>query len=109
MKDSMFPKKPEDFETAIQQMPKFLKKELEEMIGDKPIDITVAGDNDNNNLMPWLEKNRELQKTNTLPKTVKCTCPIQIHTKKRDKKKQLIVMRKQTNGFYVYCPIHSKL
>ena len=103
----MHPEKPEDYETAIQQMPKFLKKELEEMIGDKPLDITITGDDDNN-LMPWLEKNRELQKTN-IPKTVKCTCPIQLHTKKRDKKKQLIVMRKQTNGYYIHCPVHSKL
>jgi len=108
MKDSMFPKKPEDYETAIQQMPKFLKKELEEMIGDKPIDITVAGDNDSNNLMPWLEKNRQLQKENK-PSIIKCTCPIQLHTKKRNKKKNLIVMQKQTNGYYIHCPVHSKL
>ena len=105
MEDTMTPEKPEDFETAIQQMPKFLKKELEEMIGDKPIDISI----DNNNMMmPWLEKNRQLQKEN-IPNIVKCTCPIQFYTKKRNKKKNLIVMRKQDNGYYVHCPVHTKL
>ena len=100
----MHPEKPEDFEPAIQQMPKFLKKELENMIGDKPIDIMA----DNNMLMPWLEKNRELQRTN-IPKTVKCTCPIQLYTRKRNRKKNLIVMQKQDNGYYVHCPVHTKL
>lgn len=98
----MHPEKPEDYETAIPIDKKVLRAEIERMIeGSDPSEPEEPP-------LFWLEKNRKLQKENK-PTIVKCTCPIQIHTKKRDKKKGLIVMKKQNNGYFPHCPIHTKL
>lgn len=104
MKDTMYPEKPEDYETAIPIDKKVLRAEIERMIegGSSSDDVS------NYEPLFWLAKNKQLQKENK-PTIVKCTCPIQIHTKKRDKKKGLIVMKKQNNGYFPHCPIHTKL
>lgn len=89
----MIPTKPEDYEVAIPQDPKFLREEVERLTtnNDEPF---------------WLSKNMELQKQNK-PQTVKCTCAKQFFTKKRNRKKGLIVMKKQTNGYTnIGCPVH---
>ena len=92
IKDTMIPTKPEDYEVAIPQDKNQLKKEVEEMINDS--------------IPFWLEKNKQLQRENKT-ETVKCTCAKQFFTKKRNRKKGLIVMKRQTNGYTNQgCPVH---
>jgi hypothetical protein len=91
--DTMIPKKPEDSETAIPQDREYLKQELERMLGtklpDKIMEPTIS--------------------TTTTPKQVKCTCARQFFTSRRNKKKGLIVMKRQNNGHTNQgCPVHFK-
>jgi hypothetical protein len=96
IEDTMFPKRPEDWETAIPQDPKALKEEvMEEMV--------------NNSEPFWMEKNRELQKQNK-PQAVKCTCAKRFFTSRKNKKKGTTEMRRtQANGYTNQgCPVHFR-
>lgn len=91
--NTMTPTKPEDYETAIPQDPKFLREEVEKLAANSSEEPF------------WLRKNRELQKQNT-PKTVKCTCAKQFYTKKR-RKKNVTVISRTSNGYTNQgCPVH---
>ena len=96
LEDTMQPTKPEDYEVAIPIDKKVLKAEIEKMIeGTQPI-LDEPG---------WMTM--ALSKPKEPPKTVKCTCAKQFYTKKRNKKKGLIVMRRQSNGYTNRgCPVH---
>ena len=90
LKDTLIPKKPEDFEPAIQQDINFLKAEVDRMltgtVDPNPIILNLGG---------------------TLHPTNKCTCPIKIESKKR-KRSGKITIKRQDNGYGSgYCPIHN--
>jgi len=108
LKDSMIPKKPEDYETAIPQYKNSLKKEVEYMLDYSPDSATnpFSDLKQNSEENPsWMTK--ALSKPREPPTIAKCTCAKQFYTKKRNKKKGLIVMRRQSNGYTNQgCPVH---
>lgn len=117
----MQPTKPEDYEVAIPIDKKVLKKEVEYMLDHSPDSPThpfsdldelitpklyAPAHSDNSDENPsWMVK--ALSKPKDPPTKVKCTCAKQFYTKKRNKKKGLIVMRRQSNGYTNRgCPVH---